>query len=53
MKIQSLYFKLENALVKDELTVDPPQEKLMRPLSKIEVETVAGGPEVENEPPPN
>ncbi len=52
MKIQSLFFMLTNFLVRDEFSPIPSQEKFMRPLSSDEIAVVAGGPEIENNPPP-
>ncbi len=45
-------------LTKDKLTQISHQEEkmrpllLMKPLSKIEIAAVAGGPDIDNEPPP-
>ncbi len=52
MKIPSLFSMLANILVKDEVVQISLQEKLMRPLSSDEMVAVAGGPDVDNDPPP-
>ncbi len=52
MKIKSLFSILTSALAKDEVAQVPLQGKIMQPLSYTEIMVVAGGPEVENDPPP-
>ncbi|MES2264622.1 MAG: hypothetical protein V4724_39490 [Pseudomonadota bacterium] len=52
MKIQSLFSILAILAEKDEITQISLQEKRMRPLSSDEIIAVAGGPDVENDPPP-
>ncbi len=52
MKIQSLFSALTSMLVKDEVVHTSLQEKTMREISFDEIVLVAGGPEVDNEPPP-
>ncbi|MES2264625.1 MAG: hypothetical protein V4724_39505, partial [Pseudomonadota bacterium] len=51
MKIQSLFSVLKNILAKEEITQISLEEKMMRSLSSAEVVAVAGGPELENDPP--
>ncbi|MES2264623.1 MAG: hypothetical protein V4724_39495 [Pseudomonadota bacterium] len=53
MKIQALFSLVPNMLAKEEATPTPLQEKMMRPLSSAEITVVAGGPELENDPPPH
>lgn len=52
MKIQSLFSLLTNVLTKNEVAQVPGQGKMMRPLSSAELAAIAGGPDVENDPPP-